>query len=147
MHQVVDRNALRVLGKIGQLDHQTNPVFAGHISSSAWCEDDDCVDIVGSEYAVDDMVTDGTYLYIAFTNTLYPEEDTWAGVQKFDLSSGSAVMVGSWRTPSDTVDLIFVPRDENDAQFRVAFTVVDGVVETFRAGRVPMVLDADPCAT
>lgn len=47
---------------------------------------------------------------------------------------------------TDTVDFIFVPQDENDADFRVVWTVVDGEVETFRAGRVPMVLDADPCA-
>ena len=46
---------------------------------------------------------------------------------------------------TDTVDLIFVPTDENDAQFRVVFTVVDGVVDTFRAGRVPLVLETDPC--
>ncbi|MDW3220187.1 MAG: hypothetical protein R8F63_16365 [Acidimicrobiales bacterium] len=43
------------------------------------------------------------------------------------------------------VDVIFVPQDENDQEFRVAFTTVDGVVETMRAGRVPLVLEADPC--
>lgn len=43
------------------------------------------------------------------------------------------------------VDAIFVPTSENDAEFRVAFTTVDGVVETLRAGRVPLVLEADPC--
>jgi len=43
-------------------------------------------------------------------------------------------------------DVIFVPADENDQEFRVAFTVVDGVVETLRSGRVPLVLDAEPCA-
>jgi len=44
------------------------------------------------------------------------------------------------------VDVIFVPVSENDAQFRVAFTTVDGVVETMRAGRLPLVLENDPCA-
>lgn len=44
------------------------------------------------------------------------------------------------------VDVIFVPQDENDQEFRVAFTTVDGVVETMRSGRVPLVLEADPCA-
>ncbi len=44
------------------------------------------------------------------------------------------------------VDVIFVPVSENDAQFRVAFTTVDGVVETMRAGRLPLVLEDDPCA-
>lgn len=42
-------------------------------------------------------------------------------------------------------DVIFVPQDENDQEFRVAFTTVDGVVETMRSGRIPLVLEADPC--
>ncbi|MEM7139484.1 MAG: hypothetical protein AAF548_00525 [Actinomycetota bacterium] len=42
-------------------------------------------------------------------------------------------------------DVIFVPADENDQEFRVAWTVVDGVVETMRSGRVPLVLEPDPC--
>lgn len=45
-----------------------------------------------------------------------------------------------------SVDLVFVPQDEGDDQFRVIFTVRDGVVDTYRSGRVPMVLDLDPCA-
>lgn len=45
-----------------------------------------------------------------------------------------------------SVDLVFVPADEGDDQFRVIFTVRDGVVDTYRSGRVPMVLDLDPCA-
>ena len=45
-----------------------------------------------------------------------------------------------------SVDLIFVPQDEQDAQFRVIFTIRDGVVETFRSGRVPQVTVQDPCA-
>ena len=44
-----------------------------------------------------------------------------------------------------SVDLIFVPADEDDAEFRVIFTIRDGVVETFRSGRVPLVLDKSPC--
>jgi ethanolamine utilization protein EutA (predicted chaperonin) len=43
-------------------------------------------------------------------------------------------------------DVIFVPSDENDQEFRVVFTMNDGVVETMRSGRVPLVLEADPCA-
>lgn len=43
-------------------------------------------------------------------------------------------------------DVIFVPSDENDQEFRVAFTLLDGVVETLRSGRVPLVLEAEPCA-
>ncbi|MEM9203543.1 MAG: hypothetical protein AAGC53_18030 [Actinomycetota bacterium] len=45
-----------------------------------------------------------------------------------------------------SVDLIFVPQDDQDAQFRVIFTIRDGVVETFRSGRVPQVTEQDPCA-
>lgn len=45
-----------------------------------------------------------------------------------------------------SVDLIFVPADETDAEFRVVFTIRDGVVENYRSGRVPQVTDADPCA-
>ena len=45
-----------------------------------------------------------------------------------------------------SVDLIFVPQDEDDAEFRVIFTIRDGVVETFRSGRTPLVLKKSPCA-
>ena len=45
-----------------------------------------------------------------------------------------------------SVDLIFVPQDEGDDQFRVIFTVRDGVVDSFRSGRVPQITDLDPCA-
>jgi hypothetical protein len=44
-----------------------------------------------------------------------------------------------------SVDLIFVPQDDTDAEFRVIFTVRDGVVESFRSGRIPQVTDPDPC--
>jgi hypothetical protein len=43
-------------------------------------------------------------------------------------------------------DVIFVPADENDQEFRVAFTTVDGVVESLRSGRVPLVLETEACA-
>ncbi len=45
-----------------------------------------------------------------------------------------------------SIDLIFVPTDAADADFRIIFTIRDGVVDTFRSGRVPLVLPADPCA-
>lgn len=44
-----------------------------------------------------------------------------------------------------SVDLVFVPQDDGDDQFRVIFTIRDGVVDTYRSGRVPTVLDLDPC--
>ena len=46
-----------------------------------------------------------------------------------------------------SVDLIFVPRDDSDAEFRVIFTVRDGAVETFRSGRIPQVTVQNPCAS
>ena len=45
-----------------------------------------------------------------------------------------------------TTDLVFVPADESDAEFRVIFTISNGVVQTFRSGRIPLVFDANPCA-
>lgn len=47
---------------------------------------------------------------------------------------------------ADTVELIFVPTDVGDADFRVVFTVEGGVVTTYRSGRLPMILQDDPCA-
>lgn len=47
---------------------------------------------------------------------------------------------------ANTVELIFVPTDAGDANFRVVFTVEDGVVTTYRSGRLPMILQDDPCA-
>ena len=45
-----------------------------------------------------------------------------------------------------SVDLIFVPQDDSDAEFRVIFNVRDGAVETFRSGRIPQVTIQNPCA-
>ncbi len=51
------------------------------------------------------------------------------------------------QTTDDTsADLIFVPTDADDAQFRVIFTIRNGEVESFRSGRIPHVLAQDPCA-
>ncbi|MCQ3808478.1 MAG: hypothetical protein OXB92_04215 [Acidimicrobiaceae bacterium] len=46
---------------------------------------------------------------------------------------------------ADTVNFVFVPRDAGDAEFRVVFTVEDGVVTTYRSGRLPMILQESPC--
>jgi len=46
-----------------------------------------------------------------------------------------------------TKDLVFVPTDAGDADFRVIFTVRDGFVESMRSGRVPQVVAQDPCIT
>lgn len=47
---------------------------------------------------------------------------------------------------ADTVYLIFVPSDASDSNFRVVFTVEDGEVTTYRSGRLPMILQDNPCA-
>ncbi len=47
---------------------------------------------------------------------------------------------------ADTVNFVFVPRDASDADFRVVFTVEDGVVTTYRSGRLPMILQDSPCS-
>lgn len=44
-----------------------------------------------------------------------------------------------------SIDLIFVPTDPNDADFRIIFTIRDGSVDTFRAGRIPLVLPTRAC--
>lgn len=46
-----------------------------------------------------------------------------------------------------SVDLVFVPQDDGDDQFRVVFTIRDGVVDSFRSGRVPQIDNLDPCET
>ncbi len=46
---------------------------------------------------------------------------------------------------ADTVNFVFVPKDASDADFRVVFTVEDGVVTTYRSGRLPMILQDSPC--
>jgi len=46
-----------------------------------------------------------------------------------------------------SVDLVFVPQDDGDDQFRVIFTIREGSVDTYRSGRIPLVFDLDPCAT
>ena len=43
-------------------------------------------------------------------------------------------------------DVVFVPADENDQDFRVVFTTLDDEVESLRSGRVPLVLEQDACA-
>jgi len=45
-----------------------------------------------------------------------------------------------------TSDLVFVPADTGDAEFRVVFTVRDGAVESLRSGRLPQILEQNPCS-
>ena len=39
-----------------------------------------------------------------------------------------------------TVDLVFVPRDEGDQDYRVVFNISDGAVRAYKSGRLPMVM-------
>ena len=43
-------------------------------------------------------------------------------------------------------DVVFVPADENDQEFRVVFTTLGAEVESLRSGRVPLVLETEACA-
>ena len=46
-----------------------------------------------------------------------------------------------------TVDLVFVPRDPGDQNYRVVFNVSEGVVRAFKSGRLPMVMLDTGCET
>ncbi len=46
-----------------------------------------------------------------------------------------------------TVDLVFVPQDSGDANFRVVFNIADGKVRMMKAGRIPYVLADTGCET
>ena len=39
-----------------------------------------------------------------------------------------------------TVDLVFVPRDAGDQNYRVVFNISDGAVRAYKSGRLPMVM-------
>ena len=44
------------------------------------------------------------------------------------------------------VDLVFVPVDDDDKNYRVIFTIHDGKVENLRAGRTAITTDRTPCS-
>ena len=46
-----------------------------------------------------------------------------------------------------TVDLVFVPRDPGDQNYRVVFNVSEGAVRAFKAGRLPQVMQDTGCET
>ena len=46
-----------------------------------------------------------------------------------------------------TVDLVFVPRDPGDQDYRVVFNVSEGVVRAYKSGRLPMVMLDTGCET
>ena len=46
-----------------------------------------------------------------------------------------------------TVDLVFVPRDAGDQNYRVVFNVTEGVVRAYKSGRLPMVMLDTGCET
>ena len=39
-----------------------------------------------------------------------------------------------------TVDLVFVPKDPGDQNYRVVFNVAEGAVRAFKSGRLPQVM-------
>ncbi len=44
-----------------------------------------------------------------------------------------------------TVDLIFVPSDPGDQNFRVVFNIVDGEVRAYKSGRMPLIMGDTGC--
>lgn len=44
-----------------------------------------------------------------------------------------------------SVDLIFVPNDPGDADFRVVFNIADGAVKSYKSGRLPLIMTATGC--
>ena len=46
-----------------------------------------------------------------------------------------------------TVDLVFVPRDAGDQNYRVVFNISEGAVRAFKSGRLPMVMLDTGCET
>ena len=46
-----------------------------------------------------------------------------------------------------TVDLVYVPRDAGDQNYRVVFNVSEGAVRAFKSGRLPMVMLDTGCET
>ena len=46
-----------------------------------------------------------------------------------------------------TVDLVFVPRDAGDQNYRVVFNISEGAVRAFKSGRVPQVMLDTGCET
>ena len=47
--------------------------------------------------------------------------------------------------PDGSTDLLFVPVDAGDRNYRVVFNVADGTVLSFKAGKIPMVLTDTGC--
>ena len=47
--------------------------------------------------------------------------------------------------PDGSTDLVFVPVDLGDRDYRVVFNVVDGTVRSFKSGKIPMVLTDTGC--
>ena len=88
-------------------------------------------------------------------------------IERVDINSGpittrSGVGVGSAETlvtdlfgdqierevrVDGTVDLVFVPRDPGDQDYRVVFNISEGVVRAFKSGRLPMVMLDTGCET
>ncbi|MXV99610.1 MAG: hypothetical protein F4126_08590 [Acidimicrobiaceae bacterium] len=46
-----------------------------------------------------------------------------------------------------TVDLVFVPRDAGDQNYRVVFNISEGMVRAYKSGRLPMVMLDTGCET
>lgn len=92
------------------------------------------------------LVTDGTIERVDIVaGPIETPSGIGIGATRADLEAAYGDQLEFEALDDRTTDAVFVPVDENDAEFRVAFTMVDDAVTTMRAGRLPMVLEADPC--
>ena len=53
--------------------------------------------------------------------------------------------IQSQTRPDGSTDLIYVPVDPGDRNYRVVFNVVDGAVRSFKSGKIPVVLTDTGC--
>jgi hypothetical protein len=80
------------------------PKYLNTLQWSAYCFDAECNDVQGKIVGLDDVATDGTNLYVGYRAVIsYPEQLSWVGVMKFDLSNpANPKLTGDSRTtPTD----------------------------------------------
>ncbi len=91
---------------------------------------------VNGPVGVEFMMIDGGVERVEITTELIT---TRSGAGVGSTADELRALWGDLLDESDPALLQFVPQDEEDANFRILFTMVDGAVESYRAGRLPIV--------
>jgi hypothetical protein len=91
---------------------------------------------VNGPVGVEFMMIDGGVERVEITTELIT---TRSGAGVGSTADELRALWGDLLDESDPALLQFVPQDEEDANFRIMFTMVDGAVESYRAGRLPIV--------